>query len=249
MSINELEQSVKMFMQSQPMMCMGENGVLLNSALNMCQLIQNLANSMSTDPVNDQCKMTMLGKIQDLENTFTTLVGQRFVMRGINLSGGMQQGGFGNNFGGMYGGMQQQNQFGGMQNGMQNNMYGGMMGGMQQQNPFAQNMMQRPQMGGMQQQNPFAQNMMQRPQMQGMAQPQTQVTAPSPQPAPQVAPAPAPVAPAPQPAPASAPVAPAPQPAPAPAPAAPEPAPSKPLPEVKDGPVSGRDFLLELLKK
>ena len=232
MSINELEQSVKMFMQSQPMMCMGENGVLLNSALNMCQLIQNLANSMSTDPVNDQCKMTMLGKIQDLENTFTTLVGQRFVMRGINLSGGMQQGGFGNNFGGMYGGMQQQNQFGGMQNGMQNNMYGGMMGGMQQQNPFAQNMMQRPQ-------------------MQGMAQPQAQVTAPSPQPAPQVAPAPAPVAPAPQPAPApaSAPVAPAPQPAPAPAPAAPEPAPSKPLPEVKDGPASGRDFLLELLKK
>ena len=85
MTINELEQAMRNLIATQPMVTAGANGEVVNGVLSIIDAFRNLSFRVQTYPCQDVLKFTMGNESAKLENNLCSLVCQVMQERGINL--------------------------------------------------------------------------------------------------------------------------------------------------------------------
>lgn len=85
MTIQELEQAVRNLIATQPMVTAGANGEVVSSVLSLIDAFRNLNFRVQTYPCQDVLKFTMTNESAKLENNLCSLVCQVMQERGINL--------------------------------------------------------------------------------------------------------------------------------------------------------------------
>lgn len=85
MTINELEQGMRNLIATQPMVTAGANGEVVNGVLSIIDAFRNLSFRVQTYPCQDVLKFTMGNESAKLENNLCSLVCQVMQERGINL--------------------------------------------------------------------------------------------------------------------------------------------------------------------
>lgn len=85
MTIQELEQAVRNLIATQPMVTAGANGEVVNGVLSLIDAVKNINFRVQTYPCQDVLKFTMTNESAKFENNLCNLVCQVMQERGINL--------------------------------------------------------------------------------------------------------------------------------------------------------------------
>ncbi len=85
MTINELEQGMRNLIATQPMVTAGVNGEVVNGVLSIIDAYRNFSFRVQTYPCQDVLKFTMGNESAKLESNLCSLVCQVMQERGINL--------------------------------------------------------------------------------------------------------------------------------------------------------------------
>lgn len=92
MTVNDVNQSLRNLMVSQPMMATGPLGVCFSSALNIIDGFKAFSMSVSAYPVQDSLKYNMTTELARLDGVVSNIICQSFQEKGVNLLAFMPMG-------------------------------------------------------------------------------------------------------------------------------------------------------------